>query len=105
MEWPLDTIRIRAVKRFDLNGQFITEKSPPFDAPRSEALQHIALGNCIRDDGATRKAKELPPPSSAPEPDDDMPALRAAYTEKLGKRPFAGWDAEELKRRMDEADE
>lgn len=29
--------------------------------------------------------------------------LRAQYQEIIGKRPFAGWDASELQRRIDEA--
>lgn len=31
---------------------------------------------------------------------DDIKDLRAAYLEKMGKRPFPAWDAAELKRRM-----
>ena len=31
---------------------------------------------------------------------DDMTALRKEYTEKVGKRPFGGWDAAELRKRM-----
>lgn len=46
----------------------------------------------------------LPGGSIAPPPSDDLKELRAAYTEKLGKRPFSGWDAAELQRRMDEAE-
>lgn len=42
--------------------------------------------------------------SSKPAPDPELPALRAEYTEKLGRRPFPGWDADELRRRMAEAD-
>jgi hypothetical protein len=58
----MDTIKLRAVKRFDLDGRFITEKSPPFDLPKHIALQHVALGNCILDDGATRERAPLPEP-------------------------------------------
>lgn len=39
----------------------------------------------------------------APKPVDDagiLSALRAEYEAKLGKRPFMGWDAVELQRRM-----
>lgn len=75
----MDTIKLRAVKRFDLNGQFITEKSPPFYAPRSEALQHIALGNCIVDDGATREREPLPEP----------PASVASRPKRRGRKPRA----------------
>lgn len=32
---------------------------------------------------------------------DDLPTLRAAYKEKFGKRPFPGWDAAEITKRME----
>jgi len=38
--------------------------------------------------------------SVSPEPTDDLPALRAEYQAKMGKRPFPGWGADELRRRM-----
>ena len=31
---------------------------------------------------------------------DDLAALRAEYTEKFGKRPFMGWDADALRERI-----
>lgn len=34
---------------------------------------------------------------------DNLPALRAEYQAKLGKKPFPGWPAEELRRRIDAA--
>lgn len=34
---------------------------------------------------------------------DDLAALRAEYAEKIGKRPFMGWGAEELRARIGEA--
>lgn len=33
----------------------------------------------------------------------DLTALRAEYREALGKAPFNGWDADELRKRMDAA--
>lgn len=42
--------------------------------------------------------------SKAPEVDKDaLNKLRADYTEVLGKKPFPGWDAAELQRRIDKA--
>lgn len=38
--------------------------------------------------------------SAAPEKTDDLAALRAEYTEKMGKKPFPGWDADEIRKRM-----
>jgi hypothetical protein len=41
----------------------------------------------------------------APADDGRLPALRKAYAEALGKRPFPGWGAEELERRIAAAQE
>jgi len=38
-------------------------------------------------------------------PADGLAELRAEYAEKVGKRPFAGWSAEELQRRIAAAEE
>lgn len=40
--------------------------------------------------------------ASTPAPEDDLTALRAEYTEVVGRRPFMGWDGDELRRRMAE---
>ncbi|MDV7392133.1 hypothetical protein RZS08_12290 [Arthrospira platensis SPKY1] len=40
--------------------------------------------------------------SAAPELTDELAALRAEYRSVVGKRPFPGWDADEIKRRMAE---
>lgn len=37
---------------------------------------------------------------AAPENKDDLSNLRAAYQAKFGKRPFMGWDRNELAKRM-----
>ena len=37
---------------------------------------------------------------SLPQSGDDVKALRAAYTEKFGKKPFAGWNADTLKQKL-----
>lgn len=40
----------------------------------------------------------------SPRPEgDDLPALRAEYQSLVGKRPFMGWAADELRRRIAEA--
>lgn len=41
----------------------------------------------------------------APSPEDEMRALREAYEEALGKRPFMGWDAETLREKIAAAGE
>lgn len=38
--------------------------------------------------------------SVAAEQTEDLPALRAEYQRVIGKRPFAGWDAETLKQKI-----
>lgn len=37
------------------------------------------------------------------EPSDDLKSLRAEYTEKMGKRPYNGWDAAKLREKMHDA--
>ncbi|HWK65393.1 MAG TPA: hypothetical protein VNS34_10655 [Rhizobiaceae bacterium] len=41
--------------------------------------------------------------SAEQQPADDLARLRADYTEVTGKKPFMGWDAEELQKRIDAA--
>ncbi len=36
--------------------------------------------------------------------EDELQKLRAAYQEKIGKRPYHGWDADTIKAKMAEAD-
>lgn len=43
-------------------------------------------------------------PVKQDEPEDEMTALRAQYFEKLGKRPFNGWDADTLREKIADAD-
>lgn len=37
----------------------------------------------------------------SPKPEGDLTELRAEYVEKLGKRPFMGWDAATLREKID----
>lgn len=41
----------------------------------------------------------------APSLEDEMRALREEYEAVMGKRPYWGWDADELRERMAEAKE
>jgi hypothetical protein len=41
--------------------------------------------------------------STAPKKADGLPELRKQYQEAVGKKPFAGWDAETLKAKIAEA--
>lgn len=49
-------------------------------------------------DGDGRKGGSKPVNDSK-----QLKKLRAKYQEVVGKRPFSGWDAAELQRRIDEA--
>ncbi|MDV3143286.1 MAG: hypothetical protein Q8761_02495 [Sweet potato little leaf phytoplasma] len=40
---------------------------------------------------------------SAPEPADDLAALRDQYQAAVGKKPYHGWDADELRKRITDA--
>jgi len=46
-------------------------------------------------DGDGEKGGSIAPPA-----DDDLPALRAEYQQKMGKRAFPGWGAAEIRKRM-----
>lgn len=69
----------------------------PFTASRRDARVLDAIGK------ATYGTRDLIAAPVERQPADDMQALRARYQEVVGKRPFPGWDAAELQRRMDEA--
>lgn len=42
-------------------------------------------------------------PSVTEEAPDELAALRAEYQEAVGKRPFHGWDADQLREKISEA--
>lgn len=50
---------------------------------------------------ATRHMVAVDVPTPAKE--DDLSDLRAQYQEALGKRPYHGWGADELRSKIDEA--
>lgn len=90
-----------------------------FTAPRREAELLVAAGYATRRMTAspvtTPQAVQRTDPldhdhdgrkggSVAAVSSEDLTALRKAYAEKLGKRAFPGWGADELQRRMAEAD-
>lgn len=49
---------------------------------------------------ACRRQSAVSPPL---EPDNDIRTLRALYREVIGKKPFWGWDAMQLKAKIDAA--
>lgn len=52
-----------------------------------------------------RTPGSIPPPPAASAPNRDLAQARAEYTAATGKRPFHGWDYDELMRRIREASE
>lgn len=67
-------------------GRAVENKMIPAMPENKHPLDH---------DGDGRPGGSLKPGQT-----DDLPALRAAYQAKFGKRPFMGWDADELTKRM-----
>ena len=63
----------------------------PFTAGRRDARLLVAIG----------KARYAT--TAATSADDDLPTLRAAYTAKTGKKPFAGWKADVLRAKIADA--
>lgn len=59
----------------------------------------VQIGQFVPDGGPLDHDKDGRPGGSTSSV-EDIKALRAAYAKKLGKKPFPGWDAAELKRRM-----
>lgn len=49
---------------------------------------------------AVKALAETTAPPKPAEPADDIKALREQYTATVGRNPFMGWDANELRRRM-----
>lgn len=80
----------------------VFEVRKPFDAKILVAIKkakpHREPGKV--DAPPANLATKLAP--AADEPVDEMTALRAEYFEKLGKRPFNGWDADTLHAKMTE---
>lgn len=80
-----------------------------FEANNRDARLLVAIGKArlVRAVAApppavARKAKKTAPAASDGDK-DELAKLRAEYAELLGKKPFAGWKADELQRRIDEA--
>lgn len=61
---------------------------------RAQARLLTALGNArLVEAKPVKKASEKPQ-------GDDLADLRAEYTEKVGKRPFGGWNADTLRAKI-----
>lgn len=102
-----------AVKRMSYAKRRL-EPGDTFEAPASDAKIWILLGK------ARPRAEELPKPPArlvrkvihaaaddVPPPDlvvNSLSLARDEYQLKLGRKPYHGWDVEELRRRISEAE-
>ena len=76
--------------------------------PEDSALKLIAEGKIEALDGEVLLPQldhdgDGAPGGSVSATGDDLKALRALYRDALGKAPFNGWNADELRRRIDES--
>lgn len=67
----------------------------------ADARALVAFGKAGHQVGGVAPEPKQTPPASSDH--DALKKLRADYQEVLKKKPFAGWDAVELQRRIDEA--
>lgn len=72
-----------------------TNVPPPPEAVRAKIAGDEPKRHALDHDGDGK-----PGGSVAAEQTEDLPALRAEYQRVIGKRPFAGWDAETLKQKI-----
>lgn len=76
-----------------------------FEAPDEHAKVLIAIGSAGKSEilSAAPTILDMPKPKRIAEDDGERDAvseLRAEYKALVGKRPFPGWDAEEIRERM-----
>lgn len=64
----------------------VMRHSPDIEISAADALDHDADG---KKGGSTKQPA-----------DKDLKALRAEYAEKIGKKPFGGWDADTLRAKI-----
>lgn len=103
--WKYGTRRLEAGDVFDarkghakvlaaLKRAVVTsEVLPPVPEPLKTRV--MTARDPLDHDGDGRKGG-----AEKPEPSDDLTALRAEYTEKVGRRPFMGWDADTLRAKI-----
>lgn len=70
----------------------------------ADARALVALGKAGAQNGESEPPKPAKPKKAEADGGKDLvKKLRADYEDILKKKPFAGWDAAELQRRIDEA--
>lgn len=80
--------RERAERHSDPRYARILDKLKPRRAESAPAIQETV---------------QVATPVATEEPSDEIKQLRADYQGLLGKRPYHGWDADELRARIDSA--
>ena len=89
----------RIARAFELIG-----KAKPGRVPGALPPLPPTLAKGAKRDPFDHDNDGAPGGSTKPEGDrEEINALRAEYKDTLGKRPFPGWDADELRRRIAEA--
>lgn len=78
--------------------KYATRRLLPDDHFTTKSERHARILVGI---GKARRAPQEPQKNEQP---DELAELRAEYTEKLGKRPFHGWDADTLREKIAEAE-
>ncbi len=71
--------------------------------PPPETVRAKISGDELKRHALDHDGDGKPGGSVAPEQTEDLPAIRAEYQRVIGKRPFAGWDAETLKQKIADA--
>jgi hypothetical protein len=90
-------IRMKAAwddgKRKLAAGDHCSDFSPMMEA------RLVRSGLAVRSGGVHKRRAD----DAAPTPAEDLTALRVEYRDALGKNPFPGWGAGELRRRIEDA--
>lgn len=96
-------VEVTAAKELRYGGRTILP-GEKFEATVRDAnlLQRIGKVAAENAADAPKKTAKRAEPVSEPDPNDEVAALRAEYTERFGKRPFMGWSPEQLRERMGE---
>lgn len=76
-----------------VNFQYINGRERMMSRRDAIILQKLGRGTYMTRDMQAQSQRD----------DEELTALRAAYQEVVGKRPFHGWDADTIRRKIDEA--
>ena len=91
-------LRVKPGREYVLGGK-VYKSGAEVDVPEKFARVLVGPKGPLEPGAPSRNPTDLPSPAAAPA--NDTAALRADYEALVGKRPFMGWDAEELKEKME----